>query len=394
MNISLNLIVSCLLVFFVVGIQVSACNFEEWKDWAKKRLFAMKAKYSDPCSALAGVQQRSELHNIPSIKLFMFQNDELDLLADWLQYHSYLFGISNIHIVDNGSQNSLICKLLALYQSCGLHLRRHHGAFSLKHRTMTEVMREYRTNDTFLVPIDADEFITLGHFQNKTIVNYTYSRNDILPAFAKLPVDGRKYKFNDSKYIVFDKEVCDASIAQGDIPDPRYRRVMHGGYAYHTRYKPYEYKTFYFSKGFLATDQGNHFGFVAHDEGHYHNNPMVVDNLEHFFMHSDLVLFHFAASSYYVLKKKVLRAAHSYNYTDDTDCSQAHSGWHYCEPAKAFRANNKQAHLHYLKDCAYPEVDNGNDSLRIDSFTQWFKDHALSTEELLGEPTHLHHNQH
>lgn len=366
-------------------LNVDACNFEQWTAWADERLSVLRENHTDSCSALAGGALTSTQPRVPSVKIFMFQNDEVDLLADWLQYHAYLFGTANLHVVDNASQNVHICKLLALYQRCGLHIRSHHAAMSLKHRTMTDFMREYH-NNTFLVPIDADEFIALAEFQhNHTIANYTYASDRIMKEFSKLPVDGRKYKFHESKFVVFDKEVCEASIDKGDFYDPHYRRVMHGGYAYHTKYKPFEYKTFYYSKGFLATDQGNHHGFVEHDERHYGNNPLVLENPEHFFAYSDLVLFHFATSSYYGTKKKVLRAAHSYNYTDATNCSLVHTGKHYCVPAKAFRANNKEAHMYYMADCVYPADDNLA-SVRIDSFTDWFKTHSLTTEQLLGEP--------
>lgn len=379
------------LVFYCIGLfHVDACNLQEWKVWATKRLDALRSNYSVPCTALAGGALASNATRASPIKIFMFQNDELDLLADWLQYHSYLFGVANLHVIDNYSQNNHVCKLLALYQSCGMSVQNHVGALPQKQSSMTNLMREYHDKKVFLVPIDADEFITLPEFRyNHTIVNYTYAREKILNEFTKLPIDGRKYKFWESKFIVFDRDVCDESFAHGDIFDPNFRRVMHGGYAYHTRYKPHEYKTFYYSKGFIATDQGNHHGFAEHDKGIHGGHHLILQNVSHYFAHSELALLHFATSSYYGTKRKVLRAAHSYNYSDATDCPDAiahgRSGWHYCAPAKAFRANNNESHGYYLADCLYPNDDQGV-SVRIDSFTEWFRQHALTTEQLLGEP--------
>jgi hypothetical protein len=332
------------------------------------------------------VLQKDEGGNV-SVKVFLFQNDENTLLADWLQYHSHLFGIENLNIVDNASSSPYVCKLLALYHMCGAVIVKHHDAFHLKHRSMTHLMREYKDKNKFLLPIDADEFIVMPVFDARGgVSDFAYNRSTILNVIRNLPVDGRKYKFLESKWIMFDRPVCEAMVHRANESELSYRRVLEaGGYACPTRYEPFEFKTFYHSDGFIGTDQGNHHGFVEHDEGHHGFNPLVVANLDHFFTRTPLVLFHFATPTYKGMKKKILRAAGSYNYTDSTNCSAVKSGTHYCEAAKWFRAGSAQSRDLFVKDCAYA----GTGGVSIRSFREWFLNHTLSAAEILGEPVPL-----
>jgi hypothetical protein len=57
------------------------------------------------------------------------QNDEYELLSDWLQYHAYMFGIPNLHVVDHNSKDVRVCRVRALYKLCGMRFTHHGGGF-------------------------------------------------------------------------------------------------------------------------------------------------------------------------------------------------------------------------------------------------------------------------
>lgn len=92
------------------------CRVDQHQDWAVKRLTILGRNYSLPCQALSGGFTESELLKFRSLKAFLFQNDERELLSDWLQYHA------NLHIVDHLN----ICQLLTLFSPAvqkWLHLK-------------------------------------------------------------------------------------------------------------------------------------------------------------------------------------------------------------------------------------------------------------------------------
>lgn len=56
-------------------------------------------------------------------------------------------------------------------------------------------MTLFKNTTDFLVPIDIDEFISLARVNEDQSIRLSMSKELILEEFAKLPVDGRAYKF-------------------------------------------------------------------------------------------------------------------------------------------------------------------------------------------------------
>lgn len=99
------------------------------------------------------------MYNMVRVKIFTMQKDEEDILEDWILYHAYLFGMSNIYIIDNYSGRESI-EILKKYESQGLHwLQR--PDYSHKGDYLFELIKEVKDQADLVIPVDIDEFIGL-----------------------------------------------------------------------------------------------------------------------------------------------------------------------------------------------------------------------------------------
>lgn len=120
------------------------------------------------------------------IKLFCMQKDEDDILETWIIYHAYLFGLSNIHIIDNNSGEKSI-QILERYKSIGLNIRTRPN-YSYKGDYLCEWIKETCGEYDIAIPIDIDEFIA--------VVNTNNSSDEILMKLIK------KLKSFDANYYI------------------------------------------------------------------------------------------------------------------------------------------------------------------------------------------------
>jgi hypothetical protein len=369
-----------LLVFVTLTLlsALRCCNIASQKEWAADRLKALAVDKSAACQRLStNTAINSTDTKYPQVKVVVFQKDESELMSDWLQYHSHIFGIHNLHIIDNGSNDILLCKLLALFEACGAKVDTHTGSFSTKASVVSDALR--KATQTFVVPLDADEFIVHYDEADKDY-NYGFSRERILDQFNALPRDGRKYKFRASHPVRYPQKVCIDTMTL-HRSNATYRRAAHPGFAGPAQYPAPMYKTFYLRDGFLGTDQGNHHGFAANDQGHHgSNDPVVIANFDKYFANATLSLLHFWVSSYQSMKAKMVRGQHAYHYDNaTTDCTKAVTGKKYCYAGREFAAESEQSKQYYLEVC-----ENAEDDVPINHLYEWFQQHTLSMEELVG----------
>jgi hypothetical protein len=92
------------------------------------------------------------------IKLFCMQKNEDDILVEWIEYHSYLFGIENIYMIDNGS-NEKCQKILRRYSSIGLNVSSQPD-YSKKGDYIFDLIKKNEKDCDFAIPIDIDEFVS------------------------------------------------------------------------------------------------------------------------------------------------------------------------------------------------------------------------------------------
>jgi hypothetical protein len=353
---------------------------ESLERWAIKRLDELARFHKRPgCNVLSAVAA-GELPSTNSlVQLFLFQKDEEELLADWLQYHAYLFGIENLHVIDHQSTNKNICRLLALYRICGVQVVTHMEGFEKKFRTLTKVMKGHY--DKFLVPMDTDEFIVRAS-GNGTIEQISIQRESIVDVYRNLTIDGRKYKFGHWVGIQYDSATCEGALSMKEPKEPL-RRITRLGYLGGQLINMTHTKTFFHSHGFMQTDQGNHFGLVEHDavvkKAVIARGATSSNLTEKFSVVDELALLHADVSCYRSLRAKYLRGAASYGYTDATDCTSSMIGQHYCQGAKEFRKESKSSKTMFYYHCLAQNFDTNNAVL-----VEWFNSHTLSLKQLLG----------
>ena len=337
--------VSVLLLILVVVISAVpmawSCDFynSSMVQWAKERLAFLGTMHNSsdhPCSELSFGFHSSLNHDQHSPLIFTFHSDEVELISDWLQYYSFMFGFRNINLIDHMSQEPTICRLLSMYSHCGVHVTTYRGQFggngkgNRLSKDMKSAMKELR----YLIPVDIDEFVTLSeiHEQQYDTLDILQLRYNLLRSFNKLPVDGRKYKFT-MRTAEMSLEQCDSFSSD---PNEVIRRVLVDGYVPSDPDRSnIMAKTFYYSQGFEYTDQGNHRGRVHNDRKFSHNNndrvhSERVEELHQRYILSNISLYHYGAPSYTGYIKKIVRGAKAYGFDALTNCTGVGNGKHYC----------------------------------------------------------------
>jgi hypothetical protein len=368
--------------------RTAGCAFDKvMEDYAQLRLNSFPGQTTqERCSALAGRTRPPSELEYPAVHLFLFHHEEPELLTDWLQYHGAVFGLKNIHIIDHQSSDTKICRVLAVYKACGVEVVDFRLPFNQKSEALSSMMKQH--NISFLVPLDADEFIFKPIRATSGInglIGITVDRDAILGVFKELAIDGRKYKFDFGYLVKYDDETCHASLAFTDHRDPNYRRVTNHGYFSWSgdNLPPVTRKTFYYSDGFISTDQGNHHGEVEHDMSHSNSwsDRHVKENPTHYFQFTNLSLFHMFFPSYYGQKFKYIRGAEAYGHHEHTNCSKVGQGRDYCHHANFYRKDDEVAFSKYLSGC----TAGAHDSASTLVFRRWFKRNALTMQEITGE---------
>ena len=169
--------------------------------------------------------------------------------------------------------------------------------------------------------MSADEFL-VGLKDRKIIIDLQHMRR----LFAELPVDGYRYKFNWLAALPCDLNTRD------DTSIPITRRatsfVIDDGIPYHAR------KTFYFSKSFVSTEEGSHYGTLTVDKDCRPEDPLYNAEAKAC-QHQDIMLgmMHYGvAYSFLEYDRKMIRGAlargHNISVNDPDQCTGY--GQHYC----------------------------------------------------------------
>ena len=174
-------------------------------------------------------------------------------------------------------------------------------------------------NGSFLVPLDADEFIvSFNKTKLGTNTGLVIDRRLILNEIRTVPVDGRKYKFSGSHPVKHNISTCDLALSGNTSQHLEDRRVLAGGFSKASQYRPKMSKTFFYSEGFISTDQGYHLGRVENDK--YVAELKVKNHTHTYFKLPTVSLLHYSASSYAHSKAKYLRAADAYGFNRTAEC--------------------------------------------------------------------------
>jgi hypothetical protein len=127
--------------------------------------------------------------------LTMNKNEKL-LLEPWIIYYGNLFSFNNICIVDNGSTDTDVLKVLDKYSEKGTKVIYYFNRpedFSNKGTILKDLAQKFYSDSDFVFFLDVDEFIFLN-----TNNSFIYDKEPILKYLRSIPVD-TEYIYNVNK---------------------------------------------------------------------------------------------------------------------------------------------------------------------------------------------------
>jgi hypothetical protein len=118
--------------------------------------------------------------------------NESDILPYWLQYHTKIFGIHQVAIIDDGSPKETQI-ILRNWEKKGLTVIHNRDEYANKGNTTLSAFQTYFPEVDFLVPLDADELLVALDDNGVPL----FSKNRILENFQKFLT---KYTISNFRY--------------------------------------------------------------------------------------------------------------------------------------------------------------------------------------------------
>ncbi|PKH00955.1 glycosyltransferase family 2 protein [Paraglaciecola sp. MB-3u-78] len=196
--------------------------------------------------------------------ILMMQKNESELLDKWIIYHSEIFGLSNLHVFDNGSDDEQTKKLLLDWQNKGLSVEWAYSFkqdFESKGKILGDKIQSLECLNIFdcYIPLDCDEFLAVQLDSGRI----SCEAEDIFTELA-------------SNSECQDVLLIDAQFFNSPISDSWFHRFENR-------------KCFFMKNTFESMDVGFHWGKVKNSsfekktnivQFHFHNKPFV-DAREH-----------------------------------------------------------------------------------------------------------------
>jgi hypothetical protein len=244
------------------------------------------------------------------VKLVLFQKNEHILLNDWLLYHSHIFGIESIHVINHKPDQKtfdILSKFKVSYNSFN-------GEFQNKKKEISRVLKNYKNEVDILIPIDCDEFLCYLSNEGECFPN----KNKIINELISLPKKCR-YKVHELRAYADEIKYKDPLIEITNfLHEPMYENS----------------KTLFPAKYFVKTDQGNHNGEITVNKN---------------WVSTNLCYMHFHIMGYKHFKTKMINGLKSYK-------SVTNKGGKHYEFFGGKIQSIKQEHAIKNKDAEYKKV--------------------------------------
>lgn len=138
--------------------------------------------------------------HMPIVKCVTMQRDESVLLDAWLRYHGYLFGFTNLTVIDNGSVLPEVLSTLQYAEDAGVRVYRQFPTtsdYGRKGVITADVIRaiDHQEDYDFVLPLDCDEFFALWIDDGLTV-----DRTAIHGALDELDPEDLHFRITDCAY--------------------------------------------------------------------------------------------------------------------------------------------------------------------------------------------------
>jgi hypothetical protein len=178
------------------------------------------------------------------VKIFTVTKNEYDLIEPFILHHGELFGMENLIIIDNNSTDARVANIYDKYKNKVSIVVEPDYRNNSQGRHFTKYMKLHSEAD-YLIGLDTDEFIVA-----ETPDGISIDKNTILEILANGLTDPLAGKFT---YQCYWNSVTDKlTHANPTVDITTFNRVP-----------AINFKRFYRGSRFIATDVGNHNGWVT-----------------------------------------------------------------------------------------------------------------------------------
>jgi hypothetical protein len=191
-------------------------------------------------------------------KVFTVTKDEYDLIEDFINYHSYLFGVNNVYIIDNGSTHPKVLDVYDNFISKGGTVYKHLDYTNTGQGVaFTNFMNIHKNECKYLFGIDTDEFICLNNVDNYN----SCDRNAIIEYLEKIPDDITMLQI--SKYLASVVDIENENYINNKIEYPC-RNINY--FIMQTACASLYFKWFFKGNTFKSTGVGCHTGTTLNEK--------------------------------------------------------------------------------------------------------------------------------
>ncbi len=286
-------------------------------------------------------------HNQAPIRIFIYQKKGGQQLVNILIHYLQALTYDEIVIIaneeDDGSDLLATTPLYDNIVSKGIHFWQCQGSLQEKGPRWKEVINQYQDKTDFLLPIDADEYLSIALPEDETAKpKLVWDRMSLLVNLKKLPPSGGKpYKTLDAKPLPVDCE----GHPDGIIPDFQKRHsarhcmipgISKGQLGCFN-------KNIFAGKDFTTLDNGNHHG--PKEKTVEWRLICETKSLEEVYIPSNFVLIHYQVLDFSDWLIHMLKRVVDYKY--ELDCDKPNPNWppfHVCNAHKTAKAANFSVH--------------------------------------------------
>lgn len=206
-----------------------------------------------------------------SIKVLLLTKDEHDMIEDFISYYSYLFGMTNLVIVDNNSTNQHVLDVYEKYKQQGMTVITEVRPFGEANQFMTQHIHQLiqRCPDTeWVLCFETDEFMFWTSDMNAVIEPQTI-RNYFM---NEIPEDVTYLRYEKFWGSIVDPEQLGDHYKDGVVDSP----ILHLTKFYNQNWDKFAVR----AKAFVAITQWFHQASVSYGKPtvckelgllHYHN---------------------------------------------------------------------------------------------------------------------------
>lgn len=123
------------------------------------------------------VSKKNTKHEKISVAAVLFQQNEAQLLEFWLSYHTALFGLKNVAVLDNFSKNPETIQILSRWSQRGVIVDYKQGPYIDKGTLTTKAFRKHFPKHHIGIPLDGDE-VVVAYRDNVPVINKTMILSD------------------------------------------------------------------------------------------------------------------------------------------------------------------------------------------------------------------------